>query len=91
MKRFVRVVADTRLGGVLSGKAGVVNVHLGDSPRCMDLIERVVAETEIPASQILPTHLSTGTRNLFCTSDNAKNGGNVDLPATKISMLGNYL
>ena len=28
---FARVVADTRLGGVLSGKAGIVNVHLGDS------------------------------------------------------------
>ena len=49
-------------GGVLSGKAGVVNVHLGDSPRCMDLIERVVEETEIPASQILPT-MSTGMKN----------------------------
>ena len=52
-EEFARVVADTRLGGVLSGKAGVVNVHLGDSTRCMDLIERVIDETEItsiPAS-----------------------------------------
>ena len=57
-EEFVRVVADTRLGGVLSGKAGIVNVHLGDSPRCLDLIERVVDETEIPASQILPTHIN---------------------------------
>ena len=28
-EEFARVVADTRLGGVLSGKAGIVNVHLG--------------------------------------------------------------
>ena len=27
-EEFTRVVADTRLGGVLSGKAGIVNVHL---------------------------------------------------------------
>ena len=77
-EEFVRVVADTRLGGVLSGKAGVVNVHLGDSPRCMDLIERVVAETEIPASQILPTHINRNEK-LFCkATEYAKNGGNVD-------------
>ena len=66
------------MGGVLSGKAGVVNVHLGDSPRCMDLIERVVAETEIPASQILPTHINRNEK-LFCkATEYAKNGGNVD-------------
>ena len=29
-EEFTRVIADTRLGGVLSGKAGIVNVHLGD-------------------------------------------------------------
>lgn len=58
LEEFARVIADTRLGGVLSGKAGIVNVHLGDSPRCLDLIERVVDETEIPATQILPTHIN---------------------------------
>lgn len=64
-EEFARVVADTRLGGVLSGKAGVVNVHLGDSTRCMDLIERVIDETEIPASQLLPTHVNRNEM-LFC-------------------------
>lgn len=77
-EEFVRVVADTRLGGVLSGKAGVVNVHLGDSPRCMDLIERVMEETEVPASQILPTHINRNEK-LFCEAiEYAKKGGNVD-------------
>ena len=27
---FLRVVAETRVAGLLSGKAGVINVHLGD-------------------------------------------------------------
>ena len=77
-EEFARVVADTRLGGVLSGKAGIVNVHLGDSPRCLDLIERVVDETEIPASQILPTHINRNEM-LFCKSiEYALKGGAVD-------------
>ena len=29
-EEFARLAADTRLGGVLSGKAGVINVHLGN-------------------------------------------------------------
>ncbi|MBQ1484112.1 MAG: beta-aspartyl-peptidase [Eubacterium sp.] len=35
-EEFLRVAADTRLGGILSGKAGIINIHLGDSPRCME-------------------------------------------------------
>ena len=77
-EEFARVVADTRLGGVLSGKAGIVNVHLGDSPRCMDLIERVIDETEIPASQLLPTHVNRNEM-LFCKAiEYALKGGAVD-------------
>ena len=77
-EEFARVAADTRLGGVLSGKAGIINVHLGDSPRCMDLIERVIEETEIPASQFLPTHINRNEM-LFCKAvEYALKGGAVD-------------
>ena len=77
-EEFARVAADTRLGGVLSGKAGIINVHLGDSPRCMDLIEKVIDETEIPASQFLPTHINRNEM-LFCKAITyALKGGAVD-------------
>ena len=77
-EEFARVAADTRLGGVLSGKAGIINVHLGDSPRCMDLIEQVIEETEIPASQFLPTHINRNEM-LFCKAvEYALKGGAVD-------------
>ena len=77
-EEFVRVAADTRLGGVLSGKAGIINVHLGDSPRCMDLIERALEETEIPVSQFLPTHVNRNEK-LFCKAiEYALKGGAVD-------------
>ena len=77
-EEFARVVADTRLGGVLSGKAGIVNVHLGDSPRCLDLIERVVDETEIPTSQILPTHINRNEMLFGKSIEYALKGGAVD-------------
>lgn len=55
---LARVAAETRRGGILSGKAGVVNVHLGDGPRGLALLRRVVEETEIPPAQFLPTHMN---------------------------------
>ena len=64
-EEFTRVAADTRLGGVLSGKAGIINVHLGDGSRGMELINRVIDETEIPASQFLPTYLNFDVHKLI--------------------------
>ena len=77
-EEFARVVADTRLGGVLSGKAGIINVHLGDSRRCLDLIERVIDETEIPASQFLPTHINRNEMLFRKAITYALKGGAVD-------------
>ena len=77
-EEFTRVAADTRLGGVLSGKAGIINVHLGDGSRGMELINRVIDETEIPASQFLPTHVNRNEA-LFCQAiEYALKGGAVD-------------
>ena len=77
-EEFARVVADTRLGGVLSGKAGIINVHLGDSRRFLDLIERVIDETEIPASQFLPTHINRNEMLFRKAITYALKGGAVD-------------
>jgi beta-aspartyl-dipeptidase (metallo-type) len=46
---FARVAAEARRGGILSGKAGIVNVHLGDGRRGLSLLRRIVEETEIPS------------------------------------------
>ena len=77
-EEFARVAADTRLGGVLSGKAGIINVHLGDGLRCMDLVERVIDETEIPASQFLPTHVNRNEMLFRKAITYALKGGAVD-------------
>ena len=75
---FARVCADARVGGILSGKAGIVNVHLGDGSRYMNLIERVVQETEIPPSQFLPTHVNRNAALFERAIEYAKLGGVID-------------
>ena len=77
-EEFARIAADARVAGMLSGKAGVVNVHLGDSLRYMDLIERVIHETEIPASQFLPTHVNRNAGLFDAGVELAKEGLTID-------------
>jgi beta-aspartyl-dipeptidase (metallo-type) len=55
---FLRLSSESRRGGILSGKAGVVNVHMGDGPRGLDYLRRAVSETEIPVGQFVPTHIN---------------------------------
>ena len=77
-EEFARIAADARVAGMLSGKAGIVNVHLGDSERRLDLIRRVIKETEIPASQFLPTHVNRNAALFEDCLDLAAEGGNID-------------
>ncbi len=77
-EEFKRLAADARVAGMLSGKAGIVNVHVGDGKGMLDLIWRVVKETEVPFTQILPTHTN---RNPYLFQDAvkyAKAGGYID-------------
>ena len=77
-EEFARIAADARVAGMLSGKAGIVNVHLGDSERRLDLIRRVIRETEIPASQFLPTHVNRNAALFEECLDLAAEGGTID-------------
>ena len=77
-EEFARIAADARVAGMLSGKAGIVNVHLGDSERRLDLIRRVIRETEIPASQFLPTHVNRNAALFEECLDLAAKGGTID-------------
>ena len=77
-EEFARIAADARVAGMLSGKAGIVNVHLGDSERRLDLIRRVIHDTEIPASQFLPTHVNRNKALFEECLDFAAEGGTID-------------
>lgn len=81
---FARAAGQARRGGMLSGKAGLVNVHMGDGPRGLALLRRILAETELPASQFLPTHCNRNRRLFEESVEYAKAGGFVDLTTSTI-------
>lgn len=61
---FLRVAADVHVGGLMTGKAGVLHLHLGDGKRGLDLIRRALEHSELPARVFHATHLNRN-RALF--------------------------
>jgi beta-aspartyl-dipeptidase (metallo-type) len=75
---LARLASQARVAGMLSGKAGVVNIHLGDSKRMLSLIEEVVDTTDLPLSQFYPTHINRNSYLFEAGIEYAKKGGTVD-------------
>jgi beta-aspartyl-dipeptidase (metallo-type) len=55
---ILRLAADAHVSGLMTGKAGVLHLHLGDGPRGLDLVRRALSESEIPARVFNPTHVN---------------------------------
>lgn len=55
---ILKLASETHVAGLMTGKAGVIHFHLGDGERRLELIERAIAETEIPARVFNPTHVN---------------------------------
>ena len=53
-----RILTQARLGGMLSGKAGVVQFHMGVGKAGLKLLFEILEETEIPARHFIPTHVN---------------------------------
>lgn len=76
---FARICAEARVGGMIGGKAGLVQIHMGEGASRFNYLFRLIKETEIPIGQIMPTHVSRDEALFkeaitFCLM-----GGNVDI------------
>jgi beta-aspartyl-dipeptidase (metallo-type) len=76
-----RLAAECRVGGMLGGKPGILHLHLGDGPRGLEYVRRLAEETEIPRTQVVPTHCNRNPRLLDEAVELAAAGGCVDLTA----------
>jgi beta-aspartyl-dipeptidase (metallo-type) len=78
---FARLAAECRVGGLLGGKPGVLVCHMGDGRRGLDYLFRLIRDTEIPASQLIPTHTNRNRALLDQGLEFMKLGGTIDLTA----------
>jgi beta-aspartyl-dipeptidase (metallo-type) len=83
-EEMAKIASAARIGGMLSGKAGVVNVHVGDSYDHLKVIEEVVEKTDIPIRQFHPTHINRNPHLFEKGIEFAKKGGFVDFTTSSI-------
>lgn len=74
-----RIASEARVAGILSGKAGIVNCHLGDGPFDLDQLDAVVDHQVMPMTQFYPTHINRNARLFDKGIGYALKGGMVDL------------
>lgn len=80
-EEIARLAAECRVGGMLGGKAGVLHIHMGDGAKRLELLFRLMKETEIPASQVIPTHVNRNRQLLDEAIKYGLAGGHMDLTA----------
>ncbi|MBT2690768.1 beta-aspartyl-peptidase [Bacillus sp. ISL-47] len=86
VEEIAKIASSARIGGMLSGKSGIVNVHVGDSYDHLKLIEEVVEKTDIPIKQFYPTHINRNPHLFEEGIRFAKKGGFVDFTTSSIPM-----
>jgi beta-aspartyl-dipeptidase (metallo-type) len=82
---LVRVAADCHVAGLMSGKAGVVHLHLGDGARGLELVRHALDTTELPARVFHPTHVNRKTRLFEEALDLARRGVTIDVTAFPVA------
>lgn len=83
-EEVAKAASDARVGGILSGKAGLVNIHLGDGKDRMHYLFEMQKKTEVPYSQFLPTHANRNERLFEEAIDYAKAGGFIDFTTSTV-------
>lgn len=78
---FLRLAADAHVAGLMTGKAGVLHLHLGDGPRGLDLVRRALDTCEIPARVFHPTHVNRKRRLFEEALEIARRGVTIDVTA----------
>ena len=78
-EEFIKVVAEARVAGLISGKAGVVNLHIGNGREGLEYLMKMLKDTDIPAAQVIPTHINRSRELLNKGVKYAELGGILDL------------
>ena len=58
LDELLRVASEAHVAGLMTGKAGIVHLHVGDGARGLALVREALAESELPPRVFNPTHVN---------------------------------
>ncbi len=80
-----RLASEAHVGGLMTGKAGVVHLHVGDGARGLEPIRAALAGTELYPRTFNPTHVNRRRALLDDAIALAREGSHVDLTAFPVA------
>ena len=81
LDELLRLASEAHVAGLMSGKAGVVHLHLGDGKRGLDLVRQALDTSELPPRVFQPTHVNRKKALFEEALALAKRGCHVDITA----------
>lgn len=82
---LLRIASDAHVAGMISGKAGILHLHLGDGERGLDLVRQALSLSEIPARVFNPTHVNRRKPLFEEALELARGGSTVDITAYPVA------
>lgn len=80
---LIRAASDVRTAGMLSGKPGIMCLHMGDDKKGLEPIFKALEETSIPIKTFQPTHCARNKKLLADAFKFAKMGGTFDVTCSQ--------
>ncbi len=78
VEELEKIVSKARVSGMLSGKRGIVNIHIGDEPEVLEKIKKIVLNCKAYLKHFHPTHMNR-SRKVFDDGLKYLNmGGSID-------------
>lgn len=78
-EELMHLASDVRVAGMLSKKARILTLHLGDEKQGLQMVMDILDQTDIPIKTFQPTHVNRNPALLQQAIAFAKRGGTIDI------------
>ena len=86
-EELARLATETRLGGMLSGKPGIVIMHMGMSVRRLSPLFEALERADVPPQNFIPTHCCRTPELIAEAVRFNKMGGTIDFTADMLQSI----
>ena len=85
LEELLRLASEAHVAGLMTGKAGVLHLHLGDGARGLEFVRQALDQSELPPRVFNPTHVNRRKALFEEALDLARRGCTIDLTAFPVA------
>ena len=78
---LLRLASEVHVAGLMTGKAGILHLHLGDGLRGLELVRQALDQSELPPRVFNPTHVNRRKALFDEALELARRGCSIDITA----------